>query len=358
MSVIGLVTLFNLGDVKNRHLCGTLRSFMLVFCGQFDEARELELNLMEEAKLHGELINQDSCEAVLAIINLLQGNFEKVMQHRLNFQKRYYEAPTPLRAAYQGIYAQMELYEGNYDNALDCIQRMIDFYPKVHYSNCQVFYNTVLAILVMYSILENPIEEIKEKRGLSKRDSLTSGSHFPSPRKGPKLSLRSNDLGGYHTGYNRIRHESTVHRTVTTSTIDEMISTLGEDIPERLRTRSHTVLPHKQRIKKLAIAIGKGLFPFGKHSLYKPCELLLAGLMNLSDGMMMNDTAKSFSEWVNVNQDNKQFRYMVAVLSMKCWRFGDKTEEWRAESAIAEQMKMEMAIPDQIQLVHALVDSF
>eukprot|EP00842_Homolaphlyctis_polyrhiza_P007094 jgi/Hompol1/974/HPOL_000248-RA len=88
--------------------------------------------------------------------------------------RHYKLVPPQLRAQFQGIFAQLELADGNLDGCLGCVERVIELIPKIHYSNNQVFYGVLLGVLAMYSMIErNNLGLIRPRRATGVQRTLT-----------------------------------------------------------------------------------------------------------------------------------------------------------------------------------------
>nr|KAJ3419991.1 hypothetical protein HK105_006252 [Polyrhizophydium stewartii] len=156
------------------------RCFMLIYDGKFKEALELEKLRGHESRMNGASFGALWSDAVVAQILLLQGDTLAALRSRIDMDRHYKLVPPQLRAQFQGIFAQLELVDGNFDACLGCIERVIELIPKIHYSNNQVFYGVLLGVLAMYSMIErNTVALIRPRRA---QRSLTSRSNTRVPR--------------------------------------------------------------------------------------------------------------------------------------------------------------------------------
>ena len=185
---------------------------MLIFDGHFREALELERIRGRESRYSGTQFGALWSDAginpsiqrtkqnikpigftnnhktiVVAQVGILKGDYDYARSVRDQMDQNYKRVSPQLRLQFQGVFAQLELIDGNPEACLERIEDVIELIPKVHYSNNQVFYGVLLGILAMYSMIERTesfqSRENKISRSISRRSSSRRSSVVPSVLK-------------------------------------------------------------------------------------------------------------------------------------------------------------------------------
>jgi hypothetical protein len=118
------------------------------------------------------------------------------------------------------------------------------------------------------------------------------------------------------------------------------------------------VFSYRPRIKRLVQSMIKGLAPFAGHSIHRPVDLLLQGLLSMTDMIVINDVPAEMRAWIDGNCEECEMRYVLAVMASKCWRLGGETEEWAAERELALELIKKLGLPEKITVGNELVDIF
>jgi hypothetical protein len=250
-----------------------------------------------------------------AMISILNGDIDTAYHRRDEFQQYYYYSSPKLRAMIQSIYSHYELIDCSFDNSLDCIFRTLEFYSKVHYTSNHILLSTLLSILSMYKILEigrdKASKPSKESTGSFLVRKLTSMSQKDKEKR-PSMMKNFENM-------------RTTVKKLTSSSMDLN----GDEVSMQVAS-----LPLKPRVRKLVTTIQKSLYFFMGHSIYKPIELLLNGLLTLcSDTIASTDICQQFRDWMRVydQEETETNQYIYAVIGIKCWVISGKNPEWLPE---------------------------
>ncbi|KAI8920604.1 hypothetical protein BC831DRAFT_478342 [Entophlyctis helioformis] len=402
-AIRGMEVCQRVGDLNGWLICSHQRCFMLIYDGRFKDALELEKQRGHESRMNGASFGALWSDAVVAQILLLQGDTLAAMRSRIDMDRHYKLVPPQLRAQFQGIFAQLEFAEGNVDNCLGCVERVIELIPKIHYSNNQVFYGVLLGVLAMYSMIErNSLALIRPRRparSLTSRSTQrtqrvsispsVSGSGStasplangpPPASRGRRASLGVLDLHGtlsLSSSQNQAHGAppsplpntpsspqqqafGSIARTTSSSTATGSIlspsssETSSLNLAGMLSTPSLSV--DRTRIRRLGMTLISVLQPFQGHALCEPMLLLVRGLIRALDGSTLPnliDGPTALRDWAHKFDKNPEgdMRFMVGVLAMKSWRVSGEAAEWEGEKKLAESIFMQLGIEGCLKIL-------
>lgn len=321
------------------------------------------------------------------MIALLKGEYEFVIKERATILANLYETPPTIFSLYQTIYAHIELYNGNEENCLDCIENVIELLPSISQINNSAYFSAILCLTAFYHILmgnsktsglktssfrpgkqnhlsvvtdpvlmrrysqamateveeeSQKILKVKTGKRFSKGDALSPEAEEDAPKmlKG-KTAKKFSRADAYS-----LRNSVNVQSDDTESS--DFISRIN-------RRKSFVELPDtlKRKVRLLGGLLLKAMAKFAGHSVYRPFELLIHGL-SYEPGALY-DTPKAMREWLTKNDENGDMRYLVAFVAMKGWRISCSMD-WLAEKNMAKNIFEDLDLPETIKWGEGIVD--
>lgn len=158
-------------------------------------------------------------------------------------QQSYREVSPALRAQFQAIFAHMEAADDNLVQALDCVERLIELMPRIHYTNNSVFISVLLGILA----IRNVYEKFKAKGFKIKGDA--DGSIGAKMRRESKQSLSTSIESMFPTSKSITGLVDLATKPIFNN---QLAPTTEEDEDETRMPTTIIGLPSSKSIKKLA----------------------------------------------------------------------------------------------------------
>lgn len=309
---------------------------------------------------------------MIITVQVLQGNFDDAKSTRDEKNHWYRELPPVLRAQLQAIFAHIEISNENFNLSLDCIERAIELFVKIHPTNIQVFSTIFLLTLALYSIYEKS----KAKKTKSQMTgpliskSLTVGK--PPSSNSPSFSEYSD---GAHSDSDRenvtdkslaplnvARQNGAVVRRTINKKVNYVVKVVrGEDgsiefnynmknKPSGVKKSQFEVIT--TQIKKLSYQLANAITAFKGHVLAEPFLILLNALAKLCDTTVVHSNlARTYGPqalriWVQkkISYNTGEMKLIVALAAIKCWTASDENLEYTTDLNLGMAMLAELGL--------------
>ena len=318
-------------------------------------------------------------------------------------QEKYKEVSPVLRAQFQVLFAHLELANGNFMQAIDSIERMIELIPKIHYSNDTIFLCVLLSILAIRSIHDKAKAYKPRERAMSRASSninrATTAKRKPSAM--PPFATSPTFLGGGQTKLSEDEEDHvgpivgvssrevpahgrdslildeiskphlTVGKKTTKRSTSEFIVRSNRDkngeISFSYKTAKkksvHTPAATGQKvlsetipqIKKLLNDLLTNLAPFQNHIISEPFTILLKAMLKVYDPVMLmktqtNDGPIALRLWVQscVKRRIGEMKLLVALLAINCWKLSNESLEFTSDLNAGMSMLAEMGLDAEL----------
>lgn len=338
-------------------------------------------------------------------IQVLRGDMSGAFLAKTYLQDKYKEVSPVLRAQFQVLFAHLELANGNFMQAIDSIERMIELIPKIHYSNDTIFLCVLLSILAIRSIHDKAKAYKPRERAMSRATNninrVTTKNRRPSAM--PQFATSPTSLGGGQTKFNEeedhvgpislahVRELAPAPAHGRDSLILDEISkpnlitgkkptkrSTSEFIVRSNRDKNgeisfsyksakkktvHTPAATGQKvlsetipqIKKLLNDLLTNLAPFQNHIISEPFTILLKAMLKVYDPVMLmktqtNDGPIALRLWVQscVKRRIGEMKLLVALLAINCWKLSNESLEFTSDLNAGMSMLAEMGLDAEL----------
>ncbi|KAI8899267.1 hypothetical protein BC833DRAFT_586555 [Globomyces pollinis-pini] len=353
----GMVLCHETGEFNHWLQCSKQRSFIYVFNGELNKALQVEAARETESRFNGFNDGIRYAKAATLCIRLLQNCLEEETFNREELNECYRDISLPLRAKYQCIFAFLDHSEGKHEAALDCIERLVELLPRIHYSNNDVFISVLLGSLILYATYQK-IKKNGNKKSERTRPSLMGGVSTLANRDGgnrisnmEKRASVASKMGTENSNAKKA-HTPMVVRTQRNSQGEinftyqapKSVSKLGRR-PSAMHPVGLMLLGMKhntdsehllQRIKTISQNMHNSLLPFSGHALSDPFYVLLKALIKACDPISspsITDGPMMLRNWLQAKLilDSKDMKLVSAIVAIKCWKLGNEALEYSAE---------------------------
>ncbi|KAJ3371462.1 hypothetical protein HDU91_005293 [Kappamyces sp. JEL0680] len=399
------------GEFTNWLLCTKEQSFMFLYEGNFRAVLETEEERRRECRLNGYSSGEIAAETAIICLQVLRGDLDAARSKRLEMEQRYREINAALRAQFQSIFAHLELSNENFVGTLDCIERMIELIPRIHYSNSNVFICMLMAILAVRTVAEkskakkpvkaerkqknsivSPIESMKTiKRRSSmmhsgdvsspelsdrRRSSYKSTMAFQSPASLPSIdllptiddgessasSINLPKLLGPRRPSKSVKESQVIVRSQRNAKGD---ITFSYKAPKRKSmggsSNPATFLGLKSGATELSIRIRRicqdmitKLAPFQHHMMSEPFLILLRAMVKSFDSNVLTtksmDPSYGLRDWVQkkMNGNCTEMKLMVALVAISCWKLSGEALEYTSDLNVGMSLLAEMGMDSEL----------
>jgi hypothetical protein len=366
------------GDFNNWQMCSKQESFLRLYNGHFYEVTSIEKKRTEVCSMHGDTLGIRSANIsifililVIITVQILQGNFEDAKSTRDEKNHWYKELPPVLRAQMQAIFAHIEISNENFNASLDCIERAIELFVKIHPTNIQVFSTILLSTLALYSIYEKAkANKTKSKMmGVSPTKSTRMSISKAAPVRSTSLDSFTEHSDGAHRDSDRDNISGKtpwpsgggIAKRASTKKVNYVVKHLrGEDgnisfnynaknKPNVAKKSQFEII--KMQIKKLSYLLVTGISAFKSHVLAEPFLILLNALTKLCDTVVPSNLASTYGPhalriWVQkrVSYNTGEMKLIVALAAIKCWTASDENLEYTSDLNMGMAMLAELGL--------------
>ncbi|KAJ3107105.1 hypothetical protein HDU97_004798 [Phlyctochytrium planicorne] len=301
----GMEHCFRKGDTKTWLLCASQLAFILIYNGNLADAAEIEKRCCIEAELCGLQQGVVWAKAILAIIQILTGQYSAFLSEIDIFKKGYSSASFQQKAVIDGIHAFSCIIHRRYGESIETVEKLVELLPKMHYTNVQSMHGLFLAAFLIVIIMEEHLEILS----------------LDDKRKGSKVSLNSLTMPKPPTNLQPGRKVSRMRRVSAAP-------------PENM-DESHL----RKRMKSFAVRSLVALKPFRKHSFsaiissaFKFIIMSLDGSPK-SAGMFLGNAHQSIC---------KQYPLALALpkayMVFKAWVYSGRGDSFRQEALDAKAL--------------------
>ncbi|KAJ3210401.1 hypothetical protein HDU67_005352 [Dinochytrium kinnereticum] len=315
----GMEQCFRKGDMKSWLVCASQLAFMKIYSGDLKAAESLEVRCCLESDLNGLRQGYVWGKAISSIIFIFMGQYHLVTRLQETVFKGYSTASFQQKAVIDGIKAFTDLSQGNINESIDAIERIVTYLPKMHYTNNQGMHGLFLAVIIVLRIMEEYFE-VLPRNGSKKSSRSRSASVQPSETvRKPTILKRPKSVspspGKEYTAANTSVHTKDSERPLNRSFMGSIRrSVISHSSPE--------VAIIRKRLRVFASKTLESIKPFRRHSFASVIVAILRATI-----LALDVSFKSAAFSLNSS----------ALIAWKAWTYAGRSSQFQKEAMLARE---------------------